>query len=130
MLPRPRVSRLVGRVVAFVFLVMLGSALPVLAQSDGVIQGTVQDAQAAVLPGVSLTLRNADTGVTRSTVSEGDGQYRFAGLPSGTYELKADLQGFASVTVERLVITIGLALKQDIKMQLQSLQETVTVTGS
>mgnify|MGYP003693560485 CR=1 FL=1 len=50
-------------------------------------------------------------------------------MQSGAYELKAELQGFATVTVERLTITIGLALKQDVKMQLQSLQETVTVTG-
>jgi hypothetical protein len=75
------------------------------------VQGTIQDAQKAVLPGVVLTLRNIETGVVRSTVSEGDGQYRFAGLQSGTYELKAELQGFATVTVERLTITIGLALR-------------------
>jgi hypothetical protein len=129
MLPRFPVLRLVGRAAAFLIIATIGFALPARAQSDGVIQGTVQDAQSAVLPGVALTLRNSDTGVTRSTVSEGDGQYRFAGLPSGTYELKAELQGFATVDVERLTIVIGLALKQDIKMQLQSLQETVTVTG-
>src|SRR5580765_6558939 len=129
MLPRLPHVRLISRLAVFLLIALFGFALPAHAQNDGVVQGTIQDAQSAVLPGVAMTLRNTDTGVVRSTVSEGDGQYRFAGLQSGTYELKAELQGFATVSVERLTITIGLALRQDIKMQLQSLQETVTVTG-
>jgi hypothetical protein len=109
--------------------ILVGFALPANAQVVGQIQGTVTDAQGGVLPGVSLTLRNTDTGVSRTSVSETDGQYRFAGLPPGTYQLKAELQGFASVDVSNLTVTIGLQLRQDLKMQLQSLQETVTVTG-
>src|SRR5439155_11934263 len=108
---------------------LVGLAAPARAQVVGQIQGTVTDAQGAVLPGVSLTLRNTESGAVRNTVSEGDGQYRFAGLQPGVYELKAELQGFATVDVDRLTVTIGLQLRQDFKMQLQSLQETVTVTG-
>jgi hypothetical protein len=104
-------------------------AWPVGAQVVGQIQGTVTDAQGGVLPGVSLTLRNTETGAARTTVSESDGQYRFAGLQPGIYALKAELQGFATIEVERMTITIGLQLQQDFKMQLQNLQETVTVTG-
>ena len=117
------------KLLALALLFGLVAVVPAGAQVVGQIQGTVTDAQGAVLPGVSLTLRNVDTGVTRSTVSEGDGQYRFAGLQPGTYALKAELQGFANVDVERLTINIGVQLQQDIKMQLQNLQETVTVTG-
>ena len=95
----------------------------------GVIQGIVADAQGGVLPGVTLTLRNTETGVVRTTVSESDGQYRFAGLQPAVYDLKAELPGFATVAVDRLTVTIGAQLKQDIKMQVQSLQETVTVSG-
>src|SRR5438105_12332436 len=114
---------------ALALAVLIGLAAPARAQVVGQIQGTVTDAQGAVLPGVSLTLRNSETGAVRTSVSEGDGQYRFAGLQPGTYALKAELQGFATVGVERLTINIGLQLQQDLKMQLQSLQETVTVTG-
>ena len=115
--------------VAFALVVLTALAWPAHAQVVGQIQGTVTDAQGGVLPGVSMTFRNTETGVVRTTVSESDGQYRFAGLQPGTYALKAELQGFATVNVERLTITIGLQLQQDLKMQLQSLQETVTVTG-
>src|SRR4026207_1690327 len=109
--------------------VLTALAWPAHAQVVGQIQGTVTDAQGGVLPGVSLTLRNTETGAMRTTVSESDGVYRFAGLQPGTYALKAELQGFAAVDVERLTITIGLQLQQDLKLQVQSLQETVTVTG-
>ena len=108
---------------------LIAFALPAHAQVVGQIQGTVTDAQGAVLPGASLTLRNTETGVSRNVVSEADGQYRFVGLPPGTYGLKAELQGFATVDVSNLTITIGVQLRQDLKMQLQNLQETVTVTG-
>ena len=64
MLPRFLHLRPVIRVAALL-LALVGFALPVHAQSDGVIQGTIQDAQSAVLPGVALTLRNTDTGVVR-----------------------------------------------------------------
>ncbi len=114
---------------ALLLVALPGFALPAAAQVAGVIQGKVLDAQDAVLPGVTLALRNTETGVLRTAVTEGEGQYRFNGLQPGTYELKAELQGFATVAVDRLVVTIGLELKQDIKMQVQALQETVTVTG-
>ena len=115
--------------VAFGLAVLTALAWPAHAQVVGQIQGTVTDAQGGVLPGVSLTLRNTETGAARTAVTETDGVYRFAGLQPGTYALKAELQGFATVDVERLTITIGLQLQQDLKMGLQNLQETVTVTG-
>jgi outer membrane receptor protein involved in Fe transport len=105
------------------------AASPARAQQGGVIQGTVADAQGGVLPGVTLTLRNIDSGVVRTGVSEADGQFRFAGLQPGAYELKAELAGFSTVTVDRLALTLGSQLRQDVKMDVQNLQETVTVSG-
>jgi hypothetical protein len=68
------------------------------------------------------------SGVTRSAVS-GDNGAPIQRCAPGTHELGAELQGFATVAVDRLLVTIGLQLKQDVKMQVQNLQETVTVTG-
>ena len=52
------------------------------AQTTGrAIVGVVTDADGGVLPSVTLTARNADTGMTRMTVTEADGKYRLAGLP-------------------------------------------------
>jgi len=93
------------------------------------ISGVVHDQQGGVLPGVTVALRNQDTGVARTAVSEADGRYRFPALAPGLYTLRAELSGFAAIEVRDLTITIGLDLKQDLAMKLQSVSETVTVKG-
>lgn len=108
----------------------LGLAVPAGAQTTGgAIVGVVNDAQGGVLPGVTLTARNADTGLTRTIVTEADGKYRLAGLPPGRYGLRTELLGFAPVDVKGLELTIGLELTHNISLRLQGLQESVTVTG-
>src|SRR5918993_1198806 len=89
-------------------LVSFGPSTPAAAQTtNGAIAGTVSDAQGGVLPGVTVTLRNADTGLSRTIVTEVDGRYRVGGLPPGRYELRAELQGFGPVEVTEIVITVG-----------------------
>jgi protocatechuate 3,4-dioxygenase beta subunit len=83
---------------AMTFAALLAVALPAHAQVVGQIQGTVTDAQGAVLPGVSLTVRNIDTGARRTTVSEGDGQYRFAGLQPGTMRSRRSFRALPTLT--------------------------------
>ncbi len=57
---------------------------PALAQgSAGQISGTIHDEQSGVLPGVSMTVKNQVTGVSRTIVSDESGRYVFAALPSG-----------------------------------------------
>jgi hypothetical protein len=109
--------------------VVLLPAVHALAQSGGAILGTITDAQSLALPGVELTLRNAESGLTRSSVSEGNGTYRFGGVPPGTYDLKAVLDGFGVSELKGQTITVGLEVKHDFVMKIQSLQETLTVTA-
>ena len=57
---------------------------PAMAQTtNGVISGIVADAQGGVLPGVTVTARNVDTGATRNSTTEADGRFRLAGLVPG-----------------------------------------------
>src|SRR5262245_61208294 len=109
---------------------LLGITAPVAAQNvGGIISGTVRGARGGVLPGVNLTLRNMDSGVTRTAVTETNGTYRLPGLPPGRYALNAELQGFANAEAADLTITIGLELNRDLTMSVQGVQETLTVTG-
>src|SRR5438105_11397340 len=88
---------------------VLGRGLPVPAGAQttgGSVVGVVSDGQGGVLPGVTLTVRNAETGVVRTAVTEGDGRYRLAGLEPGRYDLKAELSGFAPIEVKDLTLTI------------------------
>ena len=117
--------------IAVLFLLLgLGHPMPLGAQgAGGVIAGVVTDAQGGVLPGVTLTARNTETGVVRTTVTEADGRYRLTGLPPGLYNLKVELAGFAPVDVKDLTLTIGLEVGRNITLQLQGVQESMTVTG-
>src|SRR5678809_180068 len=101
-----------------------------MAQStNGVISGIVADAQGGVLPGVTVTARNVDTGATRNITTEADGRFRLAGLVPGRYELKAELQGFGAVTVPDVTVAVDSETTRNVTMQVQGLQESVTVTG-
>jgi hypothetical protein len=98
--------------------------------AGGQIEGTVRDQQSAVLPGATVTLRNEQTGVTRSAVTETDGRYLFPSLAPGIYSVKVALQGLATTETKNITITIGLSLTDDFSMKLQSVSETVTVAGT
>ena len=113
-----------------IFLALLSLAAPAAAQTtNGVIAGIVSDAQGGVLPGVTVTGRNIETGITRSVVTESDGRYRLAALPPGRYEVRAELQGFGTANVPEMTLLTGTELTRNITMQVQGLNESVTVTG-
>jgi hypothetical protein len=129
-----KICRRIDRVLlvpALILAALGGSVTMAAAQgsASGVIAGTIRDAQGGVLPGVTVNLRNAESGVLRSAVTEGDGTYRLPGLPPGRYDLMAELAGFANAEVRDITITIGLDLQRDLTMALQTLQETVSVTA-
>ncbi len=117
-------------VVAALLAAALVTPVPARAQAgDGVIAGTVSDAQGGVLPGVTLTVRNRETGFVRTSVTEADGRYRVAALPPGRYDVRAELEEFASAQVQDVTLTIGLEFHRDFTLGLQGVQETVTVQG-
>jgi Carboxypeptidase regulatory-like domain len=115
---------------AVLCLCLLAPALQAVAQTGAAIGGAVTDAQGGALPGVSLTLRNDDTGVTRTTTSDGAGAYRFAALPPGRYDLTAELDSFGASELKDQTLNVGVDVKHDIVMKIQSLQESVTVTAA
>src|SRR5215218_8171397 len=60
------------------------------------LDGSVVDQSGAVLPGVTITIVNTSTAVSRSVVSDANGLFSAPLLPVGTYDLTAELQGFAT----------------------------------
>ena len=115
--------------IAAIATLCLVPAIQAAAQSGAAILGTITDAQGLALPGVELTLRNDESGVTRSTVSEVNGTYRFSGLPPGLYDVKATLDGFAVSELKAQMLTVGLEVRHDFTMKIEALQETLTVTA-
>src|SRR5258705_8086651 len=109
---------------------ILATVAPAFAQAAGAsTPGTITEAQAGVLPGVSVTVKNAESGVVRRSVTEGEGKYRLAGLSRARYNLTADLTGFQMVAVRDITLQIGQDYAKDFQLALSTLQESVTVTG-
>ncbi|MCA1584718.1 MAG: carboxypeptidase-like regulatory domain-containing protein, partial [Acidobacteria bacterium] len=109
---------------------VLGAPCLAFAQStNATIDGVVRDPNAGVLPGVTMTVANDATGLSRTVVTGERGAYRVTELPPGRYTLRAELPGFATVERAGVVLSLGANLTLDLEMKVAALEETVTVTG-
>ena len=70
------------------------ASLPTSAQTfTGGLRGSVNDA-GGILPGVSVTIINEGTQVSRETTTNASGEYSFSAVPPATYTIRAGLTGF------------------------------------
>ena len=95
---------------------------------EAVVTGTITDQTGGVLPGVTVTALNEDTGNVFPTVTDGRGIYR---IPAriGRYTITAELQGFNKITRAGVALLVGQTATVNLQMAPSALQETVTVTG-
>ena len=113
-----------------IVLLLFGGIAPVAAQVEqGRLVGTVKDAQGGVLPGVTITATSPALIGQRTAVTEVDGRYLLTNLPSGTYAVRFELQGFQPFLRQNIAITQGSTLTVDSTLEVATLAETVTVTG-
>jgi carboxypeptidase family protein/TonB-dependent receptor-like protein len=116
-------------VAACVIVVLASSALATAQTGAGSLRGYITDEQGGALPGVTVTARAEELIQPVSAVSDAEGYYRLINLPPGTYEVAADLTGFASFKRQGVLLRAGANFQVDITMKLASLSETVTVSG-
>ena len=95
-------------------------ASPACAQTGASISGVVTDQAGAALRNVEVTIRNVDTGVTRTIETNGGGRYQASGLRAGSFEIRAAKQGFADETRTGISLAVGQDATIDIKMQLRT----------
>ena len=115
---------------AFILSLAIGSSA--LAQStaiNGTIEGTVKDEQGALLPGVTVTVTNIDTGEQRVAVTNESGLYRAPLLSLGTYRVSAELQGFKKFEQSGVSLRAGQTAVIDVGLSVGALAETITVTA-
>jgi hypothetical protein len=114
--------------VCFLLLVGVG---PALAQvSTGDIFGKAVDDSNAVLPGVSVTLSGPSLIQPQVAVTSESGAYRFPRVAIGTYTLTFDIAGFKKYVRADIIIQAGFNAEVNAKMEISTVQETVTVTGA
>ncbi|MGH9723276.1 MAG: carboxypeptidase-like regulatory domain-containing protein, partial [Bryobacteraceae bacterium] len=71
------------------------------------LSGTVRDASEALVPDTKITVTNPETGLVRETRSDAEGHYRVVLLPPGTYEIRAEKQGFSTQNIRGIGLTVG-----------------------
>jgi hypothetical protein len=114
----------------FGLLVLLLSAPHVSAQSTAQINGSVADSSAAVLPGVTVIAIQIETGFRRETVTDENGSYTLPNLPLGPYRIEASLSGFRAYVQTGVVLQVGSNPVIAVKLEIGSLEETVSVEAS
>lgn len=98
--------------------------------TTGAINGKVMDGTNAVLPGVTVTISAPQMQGTQATVTNEEGNYRFPGIPPGTYRITYELPGFSTVVREQIRVTLGFTATINVALQISGLQENVTVSGA
>jgi len=98
-------------------------------QTSGSIRGTVTDETGGVLPGVDITARNTDTGITRVVISDDEGRYRLPQLALGTYQVRAELAGFQTAVVQGIVLSIVRESVVAITLRVGAITEQVIVSA-
>jgi hypothetical protein len=118
-------------ILAFLMISMLAAFANAQSQAiNGSIEGVVTDSQGGLLPGVTVTLTNTDSGAVRSTTSNEAGLYRAVLLPLGRYSVVAELPGFKKSEQTGVTVAAGQSIVVNIVMALGSVQETVQVIAS
>ncbi len=123
-----------GRGAALVVLTsaaLLSLVHPVRAQSTyGAVVGVLTDSTKAVVPGATVTLKEVQTNVTRSTTAGPQGTYEFLNLTQGQYEVTVEASGFNKLTTKPFPVAARQTVRIDVELQNVGRSEELTVTGA
>ena len=95
----------------------------------GAIQGTVRDSQGAVLPGVSIGVRNVGTGATYELTTDQGGHYQVLALPPGEYEVTVSITGFRAIAHRGIRLAVGQTAVIESTLELGPVSEQIEVRG-
>src|SRR5206468_527931 len=87
------------------------------AQVNAIVTGTVSDASGALIPGVEVTAKNINTGITTTRVSNETGSYDFPSLQPGNYTVSAALVGFQTASYNNVVLGQGQQVRLNFTLQ-------------
>lgn len=111
---------------------LLGLAPVAVAQTDVTtsrISGTVEDGDGGPLPGATVTATNTETNLQVVGVTDENGFYRLLNLPTGTYNIEASLDGFATASAENVRLLLGSSPTVNFTLTSSAVAETITVTA-
>src|SRR5512146_2364143 len=96
----------------------------------GSVVGTVTDQTGAVVPEATVTVKNANTGLTREVTTNASGFYTIRNLLEGTYDLSVNKSGFRPYTQKGVRVTINTEIRINPGLELGAVTQAVTVEAS
>jgi len=113
-------------------ILMLASTAISFAQSaaTGNLHVTVRDPKGGVVTNATVTARDQAKGVERSATGNSQGEYGILLLPPGTYQVVVEAPGFAKITVENVVVTVGQMADLPLTVAVAGTQEVVNVSSA
>src|SRR5439155_11844159 len=115
-------------VLLIISLIFLGGHLASAQVSTATIAGVAQDASGAVIPGVSITAKNVETGVTRTATTDEGGRYTIPELTLGDYEVESQLPGFQTEVRSGITLTVGRSAVVNFSLKVGQVSDKVTIT--
>src|SRR5213594_3801199 len=100
------------------------------AQATAQISGTARDQSGAVLPGVEIRATQAETGITRTAVTNETGSYVLSNLPIGPYRLEASLPGFRTYVQTGIALEVNASPQVNVTLEVGQVTEQVEVEAN
>src|SRR6202451_4420516 len=114
----------------FVLLVFsLCSSAALFAQDTASITGTVTDPSGAAVPGAQVSLISAERGINRTTATNGSGDYLFASLPIGSYDLTVSDAGFKKYDAKGIILRVAEKARVNVQLEVGAINTEVIVQG-
>jgi hypothetical protein len=111
-------------------LIVTGSpGLPARAQTTGTLAGSVADPTGAAIAGAGVVARHVETGMTRRVLTGPQGRFLMAGLPVGSYEVRAEYTGFRPLVRSGVTLTINETAELEFVLQIGPVDQVVEVVG-
>ncbi len=114
------------RVLAFL---LLAGVSPLLAQTYGVITGSVTDTSSAVIEGAAVRISNTATGLVREVLTNQTGTFDVPFLVPGSYVVRVEKQGFKAASRTNVLLQVGAVVRVDFIVEVGAVTESVEVTG-
>src|SRR6266542_1647351 len=96
------------------------------AQSNNAsLSGLAADTSGAILPSVTITAENTQTGIVTSGVTNESGAYSLPSLQPGTYQVRAELPGFQTRVYNNVALEVAAQVRLNFSMSIATLSQTV-----
>jgi len=100
------------------------------AQEPANLSGRVTDPAGAAVPAASVTANDLDTGISRTALTNQEGQYELFALPVGRYEVRARKDGFAEKVRTGILLVVGQDATADLTLRVGEVKQQVTVVAN